>query len=477
MAKNDDLLEKFNEDFVLELFWSALKHKNIMQILCSTVKEGFFPEENQKKFYNEIYAQFKIEGKMPTIGGLKLVFRKDRAMMFYIDTVREFDGEGITEDSIVNSIEKFVRQSKFMALFNNVSDDYSRGKKQQAFTNFIKGAEELAQFSLTEGLFESVFGNFYNRHAQRIIERDGNKFDKLKFGIDELDYKTGGMERGDLVCLLAQSKGGKSFALTHVGLHNARLGCGVVHFQLEGTKKQAMNRYDSAWTGTKYSDMKEANITEEKFVQINKYLKNYMGDVQMYAPEEFHVFTMLEVHRQVVELKKKMQVDLVIVDYLDLLNPDASVYQSKDERFRQQKTAQMMKQLAMAENVVVLTATQASNIPYELSNDPGFVITREYLAEDKGKVRPVDMLISINRTKFEEKNGICRLFGEAMRESGSWGNEPIYIRQSLAYSKFYNRKKTLENPVTLEEYDIENDEDRKTKKKPNRGEKQNPDVM
>jgi hypothetical protein len=464
MAKNDELLDKFNEDFVTELFWSALKFKNIMAILCETIAEGFFPEESQKKFFTEIKTQFKIEGKMPTIGGLKLVFRKDRQMMFYIDTIREFDGEFVTEDSIVNSIEKFVRQSKFMALFNNVSDEYSKGKKKQAFNNFIKGAEELANFTLTEGVFENVFENFYNRHAVRIVERDSGKMDKLKFGIDELDYKSGGMERGDLVCLLAQAKGGKSFALTHVGLHTSRMGGGVLHFQLEGTKKQCMNRYDSAWTGTKYSEIKEANITEEKFNQINKYLKNHMGEVSVYAPEQFNVFTMVEVKRQVAEIKKKRQIDLVIIDYLDLLNPDSHVYSPKDERFRQQKTAQMMKQLAMEENVVVLTATQASNIPYELSNSPEFVITRDYLAEDKGKVRPVDMLISINRTKFEEKNGICRLYAEAMRESGSWGNEPIYIRQSLAYSKFYNRKKTMDNPVTLEEYDIENDEDREKPK-------------
>ena len=140
--------------------------------------------------------------------------------------------------------------------------------------------------------------------------------------------------------------------------------------------------------------------------------------------------------------KKYGKIDVIIIDYLELLEVgDGINYTPHDERFRQAKLAKGMKMLAMEFNAVVHTATQSSSVPDELKQDPEFVITRAQLSEDKGKIRPFDIFITINQTREEAKNEIMRLHTDKLRDYRN--GEPIYICNNFSRSRFYDRKRTL----------------------------------
>ena len=79
-----------------------------------------------------------------------------------------------------------------------------------------------------------------------------------------------------------------------------------------------------------------------------------------------------------------------MIDYLELLEVgDGHNYTPHEERFRQAKLSKGMKMLAMEFNAVVHTATQSSNIPEEMKNDPNLftITTRAQVNEDKGKTK------------------------------------------------------------------------------------------
>ena len=141
--------------------------------------------------------------------------------------------------------------------------------------------------------------------------------------------------------------------------------------------------------------------------------------------------------------KKYGKIDVIIIDYLELLElGDGHRYTPSEERFRQAKLAKGMKMLAMEFNAVVHTATQSSNIPEEQKNDPEFVITRAQLSEDKGKIRPFDIFVTINQTRDEAKDEIMRLHTDKLRDYKN-GN-PMHICNNFAYARFYDRKRTME---------------------------------
>ena len=271
----------------------------------------------------------------------------------------------------------------------------------------------------------------------------------LQTGIDELDYRlggeSGGPETGEAVLWLGDSGAGKSQCLVNIGINAARQGFRVAHFQLEGTKEQCLNRYDAAWTGTLYQDVKLGNITAKKMEVTKRIIKKLKRtDIIVSSEETFNAKTILDVRRELKEMEKKYgNIDVIIIDYLELLElGDGHLYAPSEERFRQAKLAKGMKMLAMEFNAVVHTATQSSNIPEEQKNDPEFVITRSQLSEDKGKIRPMDIFVTINQTRDESRDEIMRLHTDKLRDYKN-GN-PIHICNNFAYARFYDRKRTME---------------------------------
>ena len=116
-------------------------------------------------------------------------------------------------------------------------------------------------------------------------------------------------------------------------------------------------------------------------------------------------------------------------------------------------------------NVSLITATQASSIPDDSRQKPDFILTRWNLSEDKGKLRPFDNFITINQTRDEKKAKTARLFIDKLREKPS--DQIIELAQSFAYSRFYDRMRTLKTIYTdeiledmeLEQFIIEDDDE------------------
>ena len=337
---------------------------------------------------------------------------------------------------------------KFLEANDRITDLYNQGKKDQAWEMFVKYADEFSKFSIQSAKFETVFGDFATRQAQRKSE-DYNKRFKIPTGIDEIDYRlggeSGGPETGECVLWLGDSGAGKSQVLCHCGITAARQGHRVAHFQLEGTKEQCLNRYDAAWTGTLYQDVKLGNIPAKKMEVTKRIIKKLKrSDVIVSSEETFNAKTLVDVRRELKEMEKEYgKIDVIIIDYLELLEVgDGHNYSPGEERFRQAKLAKGMKMLAMEFNAVVHTATQSSNIPEECKNDPEFVITRAQLNEDKGKCRPMDIFITINQTRDERKEEVMRLYTDKIRDYKS--GDVIKIANNFAYSRFYDRKRTYQ---------------------------------
>jgi replicative DNA helicase len=435
--------DKLTGDFILQLFHSCVINRTIFELVVENVKENWLPEEKQRKYLSELHKLKEKGAKKIMWSVFELEFRKEKNLKDYAKQIQDYDLE-YNEELMIQTLEEFIKNSKFIELYDKTYEIYNTGDKSKAYKLLISKADDLSKFSLT-GVDDlmSVFGDFNKRNTERIIDKSINTIEKFPFGIDELDRIThGGCERGEFIMFVGDAKSGKSICLIHCGINAARRGVGVLHFQLEGTKKQVMQRYDSSWSGSFYYDVKEAQMADSKF-EDHKKIVSKLGktDIWIDCPEKFLARSVVDIRRKIIEVKKTRKLGVVIVDYLDLANPDGEKYSSGDERHRQQKASRMLKDLAVEQDIAIITATQSSSISKELLDDPDFVITREHLAEDKGKVRPVDMLISINRTPDERKTKIARLYCDALREHDS--GQVIKIKQNLSRTRFYDRKATL----------------------------------
>ena len=456
MAINNTLAS----NFVTELLAIALSKRTIFDIVRQYMKFSYFQIESEKKLWQWVTNRYDKTGRIPTIGQIQQQFSEDESVLEKVAEISdvEIDEENVgSEEVILDTFERFIKKMKFLEANDKITDYYNQGKKDQAWDMFVKYADEFSKFSIQDAKFETVFGDFAKRQAQRQSEDYNFRF-KIPTGIDEVDYRlggeTGGPETGECVLWLGDSGAGKSQVLVHCGVSAARQGHRVAHFQLEGTKEQCLNRYDAAWTGTLYSEVKLGNIPAKK-MEVSKRIINKLkrSDIIVSSEETFNAKTLVDVRRELKEMEKSYgKIDVIIIDYLELLEVgDGHNYSPSEERFRQAKLAKGMKMLAMEFNAVVHTATQSSNIPEECKNDPEFVITRAQLSEDKGKIRPFDIFITINQTRDEMKEEIMRLHTDKLRDYKN--GDPIHICNNFAYARFYDRKRTMEMDWDSDEND------------------------
>ncbi len=436
-------------DYVTELFAIALQNKNIFPIVKQYLKFQYLQREQEKRLWQWIVNYNNRTGSIPTIGQLQQQFNEDDDVSEFLGDIRELEiDDDYNYSGVIDEFEKYIKKMKFLDANEQITENYNNGKKEKAWALFVKYAEEFSNFSIQDAKFDTVFGDFRTRQTLRSSE-DYNKRFKVPTGIDELDYclggENGGMESGEYCLWLGDSGAGKSQCLIHLGITAARCGYRVAHFQLEGTKEQCLNRYDAAWTGTLYQEVKLGNIPDKKIKATAKVVARLCkNDIIVSSEESFNAKTLVDVRRELQVMERTYgKIDVIIIDYLELLEVgDGHSYAPSEERFRQAKLSKGMKMLAMEFNAVVHTATQSNSIPEEQKNDPEFVITRVNLNEDRGKARPADVFATLNQTRDEKQEEMMRIYLDKARDHK--GGQVIKICNNFAYSRFYDKKRTYD---------------------------------
>jgi len=454
MSKVDYL----DDSFLDEIFKACLKKRDFFQVIRKEMNIKFLPE---KSGHREVWKMIKnLEGansKMPSIGMLSQYLSEEVDSLQVLGNMKRVILPDYT--ALVEAFGDFVKRKKFMMAFDSVVDKWQNGETELAFEEYIQSAEELATFSLKKATHKKVFAGFNKRESER-ANREGD--DTIPTGIDMLDHYTwGGFSKTETTLFLGDSGTGKSQLLLHCCISAARRGRKVALFQAEGTEKQVLDRIDASWTGRFYRDVKNGlplSVKEKKKLLLNSKKLAKKGDIYVEAREQFGSWSMIDIRNSLIEMFKLYgEIDVVVIDYLDLIDPgDGKRYSANEERHRQQATARAMKDIATEFGVSVITVTQASAVPDEARQNPDFFLTRWNLSEDKGKLRPFDNFITINQTRDEKKQGICRLFVDKLREKPS--DQVIPIKQNLARARFYDRMGTLRELYTEEVlYDLKLD--------------------
>lgn len=441
------MINNLTDSFIKELFCLIINDKNYFEIILKYMKFSYLQKEEEKKIWQYLSKEYRSKGLIPTKGQIQQKFIDEGEVLELLQEIYDIELDTIKDKDILKTFEDYLKNMMFLEANELIVEEYRRGEKDKSYSILIQSAEKIVNFSITPGKFETVFGDFKERNAER-KNTDYSKRYRIPTGIEELDNRlggiNGGVETGECVLWLADSGVGKSQALIHMGITASRLGNLVVHFQLEGTKEQCLNRYDASWTGTLYGDMKIGNISSTKIKALERIIgKLNRNDIYVISEESFNKKTLIDVRNDCAEIQKMYgKIGMIVIDYLELLElGDGINYTPGEERFRQTKLARGMKMLAMEFNCVVHTATASNSISEEDRNDPEFVITRVNLSEDKGKIRPFDIFITMNQTRDEQIQERMRLYTDKLREHKT--GRPITIFTNYDYSRFYDRKRTL----------------------------------
>lgn len=447
---------KLNPGFMAEIFKLMFSDEVIMRIASEYLKYELIPKEwsGYKFILREAIIQYTEKNKLPSIGAICQKFADEDVVQ---DAAKEIKKAALIDREIaIDQLQSFVKETEFELLSRKVHDLYEEGKKEEAIRINAEESQRILEMSFRSksGGFQSVFGGFHERMVERRMENDTitEKPIKVPFGIDRLDdVSFGGMEIGDTSLWIARSGVGKSSILKWHGYSAAIRGIPVLHIQLEGGVKSCMQIYDQLWSAQSYSDIKSGNISpkdRKKIEQAIKEVKELSSDIEVYGFKKFGQASMSDVRQLCYDYFNTHGKfpGLVILDSLDLVKTGIFKKIDSDPDHKKEKLqtcAQLLKNLADEIGAPIVTATQTSDVPFEVWNNPDKVIDRSYTEGDKTLVKPFSFVFTLNMTIEEKANATARIYVDKLRDYKE-SQEVITIATNYDKRRFYHRGRTME---------------------------------
>ncbi len=207
--------------------------------------------------------------------------------------------------------------------------------------------------------------------AAHAFQRDG-KLSGLATGLDDLDRMMGGLQPSDLIILAGRPGMGKTALATNVAYNVAKAWQGEVRadghtittnggvvgfFSLEMSAEQLATRIIAEQTGIPSSQIRRGGISEGDFEKI----KDYSIELQ-HLPlfvDETGGLSVAQLAARARRLKRQRGLDLLVVDYLQLLS--GSTRRSSENRVQEiTEITTKLKALAKELNVPILALSQLS---------------------------------------------------------------------------------------------------------------------
>lgn len=447
---------KLNPGFMAEIFKLMFSDEVIMRIASEYLKYELIPKEwvGYKFILREAIIQYTEKNKLPSIGVICQKLCDEDAVQLAAKEIKK--AALIDREIAIDQLQSFVKETEFELLSRKVHDLYEEGKKEEAIRVNAEESQRILEMSFRSksGGFQSVFGGFHERMVERRMEGDAasEKPVKVPFGVDRLDdVSFGGMEIGDTSLWIARSGVGKSSILKWHGYSAAIRGVPVLHIQLEGGIKACMQIYDQLWSAQSYSDIKSGNISpkdRKKIEQAIKEVKELSSDIEVYGFKKFGQASMGDVRQLCYDYFNTHGKfpGLVILDSLDLVKTGISKKIDSDPDHKKEKLqtcAQLLKNLADEMGAPIITATQTSDVPFEVWNNPDKVIDRSYTEGDKTLVKPFSFVFTLNMTIEEKANATARIYVDKLRDYKE-SQEVITIATNYDKRRFYHRGRTME---------------------------------
>jgi archaellum biogenesis ATPase FlaH len=255
---------------------------------------------------------------------------KDGHMQWFMDEFESFTRHKALERAIISSADLLDKS------------DYG------AVEVMIK---EAVQIGLARDMGTDYFADPRGR-LMGIKDKNG----QISTGWPSMDRRLfGGMNRGELNIFAGGSGAGKSLFLANLGVNWALQGLNVVYLTLELSEALVSMRIDSMITGVSTKEIfKDLDDVEMKVKMIGK--KSGMLQVK-YMPSG-KTSNDLRAYLKEYEIKVGKKVDILLVDYLDLLMPVSKKISPADLFIKDKYVSEELRNLAVEKNCVLVTAAQ-----------------------------------------------------------------------------------------------------------------------
>jgi len=274
--------------------------------------------------------------------------------------------------------------------------------------------------------------------ARERATRDG-KISGTSSGLRDLDAITGGWRRGELVVLAARPSMGKTSLALHFAKQAVIAGTRTEIFSLEMSAERIADKLLMSCCSIDSRSFAQGYMTDDYWKQVDSARKEIAA--WPLGINDFALGSIGYIRSLCKVLKRKEDLGMVVIDYLQLINPDQGGNRNYNRENEVSKISRSAKALAMDLGVPVILLSQLSR---QLEIRAGDHRPRLSDLRESGAIeQDADMVLFVYRPAYyqiEPTDGeSAEGKGEiiiAKNRNGGLGNIPF--RHSPDFAQFYN---------------------------------------
>ena len=395
-----------------------LRHKEIFEAILDLYHDGKAVDLVTLK------SQLEQRGKLEAAGDMK-----------YLTQVATAVPNSVHIRQYVKIVKDKALYRRFIQLGNQVL--------QQSFST------ETPIEQLSESVEKQVFNILQNRGSQDFshikdvlmesfddiekVAANGGTVAGISTGFVDLDQKTAGLHPSDLVIVGARPAMGKTaFGLNLIQNAAVKGGKTCAVFNLEMSKKQIVNRMLACEAGVSMEHIRSGNMTDQDWEKLVEAL-GPLSEAPIYIDDTGGI-TFSEVRSKCRKLKIEHGLDLVMIDYLQLMSGSGRAGDN-----RQQEISEISRGLKMMARELDVPVIALSQLSRTLESRADHRPMMSDLRESGAIEQDADVIIFLYRDEYyhpdsEDKNIAEVIIGK--QRNGPVGT--VKLRYDGEYTRFSN---------------------------------------
>ena len=386
-----DNLKKFGSEFQIKCISGLVSDKTFIERISDILEPDSFETDAHKFIVKETISYFLEYKDLPTLAVFKVKvdsIENDLLKQSVVDQLR-LVYQKISDTDLKYIKEQFLEFCKNQKIKNAIMESVDHLKSGQY--DKIKHVVDIA---MKAGMERNI-GHEYMVDIEQRMSQMARK--TVKTNWTEIDtLMDGGLAGGELGIITACAGSGKSLVLAKMGAEAMKQGKNVLHYTLELNENYVGLRYDACFTGIDFQNIRNnIDIVKKKIAEIPGKL------IIKYFPIKTVSAHSLKLHAERVQTLGT-KIDLIIVDYADILRPSQS-----DRNSNSYSEAggiyEELRGVAGELQVPIWSASQSNRAAMDED-----IIQANNISDSYRKIMTADFVISLSRKMSDKQANTAR---------------------------------------------------------------------
>lgn len=323
-SKNDGRVPPQDITAEKSLLGAIMIDEGVLPEIITIIRAGDFYEERHRTIFEamvNLYDAHKPIDLLTLTNELKSLKKlKEIGGAAYLTELSNFVPAASHAKAYAEIVEKNSTRRRLIQAGTEIAN---KAYAEDANVDDLVGEAEQELFEVSDKIVKSDYkalNELLGDAFERIEDLHNHKgsLRGLKTGFRDIDKKTAGLQKGDLIIVGARPAMGKTTFAQNLAYNIASInGKGVLFFSMEMASNEIIERMISDVSGVKNWGIRTGNLTDEEFAKIGDAMAE-MAEIPIYI-DDTSSMNVMELRNKARRAAHDHDIGIIIIDYLQLI--------------------------------------------------------------------------------------------------------------------------------------------------------------